>query len=237
MPDLRDDLRALSADVAWPATPDLAAAVTARLAQAPAPAGHHRRRRALRRPRLALVLAAVLLALPAAALAVTPTRHAILDALGLRHVTVERRTHPRRGAVDERLGASTTLAAAARAAGFAPLVPRRLGAPDHVHRLGRVITITYDAPPRVLLAEAPGEGPRPETLTKIIAMDDRAARTTVGGHPALWLGSPHGYQWSDATGPVVRSGPALVWERDGVVLRLEGPRSLAQARSIAASVS
>jgi hypothetical protein len=74
-------------------------------------------------------------------------------------------------------------------------------------------------------------------LTKIIAMDDRAARTTVAGRPALWLGSPHGYQWSEAPGPVLRSGPALVWERDGIVLRLEGPRTLARARAIAASVS
>jgi hypothetical protein len=34
----------------------------------------------------------------------------------------------------------------------------------------------------------------------------------------------------------VRSGPALVWERDGLVLRLEGVRSITRARAIAASV-
>jgi hypothetical protein len=232
VPDLRDDLRVLAADVAWPPTPDLAAAVPAWPAQTAGTAAPPRRHR-----RLAVVLAALLLALPATAMAITPTRHAILDALGLRHVTVERRAHPQRGAVDPRLGRATTLAAAARDAGFTPLVPRRLGAPDHVHRLGSIITLTYDAPSHVLLAQARGDGPRPEMLHKIIAIDDRAARTTVNGRAALWLGAPHSYQWSDATGPVVRSGPALVWERDGIVLRLEGVDDLGRARAIAASVS
>jgi hypothetical protein len=252
VPDLRDDLRALSADVAWPQTPDLAAALTARL-EGSDPLSHPprekgsdpllqgvRRKAAAARARrrwAAVAIASLALVLPAAALAFTPARHAILDALGLRHVTVQRRAHPQRGAADPRLGAPTTLAAAARATGFAPLLPRTLGPPDHVHRLGQVITITYDAPGHVLLAQARGEGPRPEMLAKIIAIDDRAARTTVAGRPALWLGTPHSYRWSDATGPVVRSGPALVWERDGIVLRLEGVRSLARARAIAATVS
>jgi hypothetical protein len=254
MADLRDDLRALSADVAWPPTPDLTTPFlhptrekgSDPFLQSPREKGSDpllqaMRRKAAgrwaRRRRLVVAVALLVLALPAAALAITPTRHAILDALGLRHVTVERRLAPRRGAVDPRLGQATTLAAAARAAGFTPLVPRRLGAPDHVHRLGSIITFTYDRPEDVLLAQARGEGPRPEMLIKIIAIDDRAARTTVDGRPALWLGAPHSYQWSDATGPVVRSGPALVWERDGTVLRLEGVRTLARARAIAASVS
>jgi hypothetical protein len=242
MPDLRDDLRSLSADLAWPPTPDLTAAVQTRLAASaapPRPAPDRRWAPLRRRRRLAVAVVALLLALPAAAMAITPTRHAILDALGLRHVTVQRRVNPQRGAAeDPLLGPATTLPAAARAAGFTPLVPRALGAPDRVHRLGRVVTLAYDAPGGgVLLAQARGEGPRPEMLRKIIAIDDRADRTNVDGRPALWLGAPHSYQWSDATGPVVRSGPALVWERGGIVLRLEGARTLARARAIAASVS
>jgi hypothetical protein len=40
----------------------------------------------------------------------------------------------------------------------------------------------------------------------------------------------------DATGPLVRSGPALIWERAGRVFRLEGEPSPTWARAIAASV-
>jgi hypothetical protein len=242
MPDLRDDLRAMAAEIDWPATPDLATAFlqpTRETGSDPflPPVRAKRSGAWARRRRLVIIMALLVLALPAAALAITPTRHAILDALGLRHVTVERRVAPQRGAAaDPVLGRPTTLAQAARDAGFTPLVPRALGAPGHVHRLDRIITLTYDAPRGVLLAQARGDGPSPEMLHKIIAIDDRAERTTVAGRPALWLGEPHSYQWSDATGPVVRSGPALVWERDGIVLRLEGIRSLARARAIAASV-
>jgi hypothetical protein len=58
--------------------------------------------------------------------------------------------------------------------------------------------------------------------------------TTVDGAPALWLGRDHVYEWFDATGPPLRSGPALIWETRGLVLRLEGPRTEAEARRIAA---
>jgi hypothetical protein len=59
---------------------------------------------------------------------------------------------------------------------------------------------------------------------------------TVGDAAGLWLPSPHAYMWADATGPLVRSGSALVWERGDLVLRLEGARSLREALAVARSV-
>jgi hypothetical protein len=52
----------------------------------------------------------------------------------------------------------------------------------------------------------------------------------------VWLPAGHVYNWTDETGPTVRSGAALIWERDGRVLRLEGPRSLRDALRVAETV-
>jgi hypothetical protein len=73
-------------------------------------------------------------------------------------------------------------------------------------------------------------------LRKIVYADTALTATTVGGGPALFFAAPHAVQWGDATGPLERSEAALVWERDGRVLRLEGEPDLARARRIAASV-
>ncbi|WCB96157.1 hypothetical protein DSM104299_04913 [Baekduia alba] len=230
MTDLDTELRTLGHELDWPPTPELAAAVRERLptrAAVPSPRRRPARRRRAPR-RVVVVLALLLLALPAAALAIPASRHAVLDALGLRHVTVQRRATPPHAARSPQLGTRTALAAGT-------LVPAALGAPDAVYRRGDIITLVYDHPRR-LLAQARGRLPDQPTLRKIIAMDDRARRTTVRGRAALFLADPHAYAWSDVTGPPVRSGPALIWERGDTVLRLEGERDLARARAIAASV-
>jgi hypothetical protein len=232
MPDLERELRALGADVDWPATPDLAGAVVARL---PERAPRRRVPRLPRAPRrrLALALAAALLLIPSAAMALPGPRHAILDALGLRHVTVERR--PRVPAAhDPRLGDRTTLAGAARIAGATPLLPTVLRRPDRVYVVGRIVTVLYDDE-HLLLAQAGGRL-HADMLQKIISVDDRIRRVRVAGRAAVWLPERHAYQWTDETGGLVRSGAALIWERDGRVLRLEGTPSLAEALRVAASV-
>jgi hypothetical protein len=228
MPDLERELRALGAEVAWPATPDVASAVGARLAQRPAP----RRRRAPRR-RLVIALAAALLLVPSAAMAFSGPRHAILEALGLRHVTVERRPRVPTGH-DPRLGDRTTPAAAARVAGGPLLLPAALGAPDRVYVVGRIVSVLYDDE-GLLLAQAAG-GLHADMLEKIISFDDKIQRVRVAGRPGVWLPADHVYHWTDDTGPPVRSRAALIWERGGRVLRLEGPRSLRDALAVAATV-
>ena len=232
MRDLEQGLRELGGDLAWPATPDLAGAVAARLPTG-APAGVAPRPRRRRPRRLVIAVLAAVLALPAAAFAVPGSRHAILDALGLRHVTVERRPHVPAGA-GARLGRRTTLAAVPRAAGFVPQVPASLGAPDRVFVLQGIVTLLYDRE-HVLLAEARG-GLQRALLHKVVAVDASIRPVRVDGHRGIYLPARHDYAWTDVTGPLVRSGPALVWEQAGRVLRLEGARSLAAARRIAESV-
>jgi hypothetical protein len=157
MPDLERELRALA--VEWPETPDIAGAVAARLAEAPA-AG--RRVARARRPGWSLGLAygaAVLLAALAGTVAISPSaRSAILEFLGLKGARIERREPdaPPPPAVREPLGSnlglgqSVTLARARREAGFRLLVPRaqRLGAPDAVYVdddfvSGRRVSLVY----------------------------------------------------------------------------------------------
>jgi hypothetical protein len=233
MAELERALRELGDELTWPSTPDLAAAVTARLAAGPASRGPAPavRRRPSRRLLAGLVAALVLL--PGAALAVPGPRHAILDALGLRHVTVQQRPQVPAGA-NPRLGGRTTLANARRLAGFAPRVPAALGPPDAVFVNQAIVTLRYDAA-GVILAQAPGALQR-EVLRKVITVDQRIRPVRVGGRPGVFIPARHDYVWTDATGPLVRSGPALVWEQDGLVLRLEGPRTLAAALRIAESV-
>jgi hypothetical protein len=231
MPDLERQLRELGGEAVWPATPDLATAVVAAL-----PARRRLPRRRLPRRRLAVALAAALLLLPAAALAFPGPRHAILDALGLRHVTVERRPTPPAAQVDVRLGRRIPLARVPREAGFTPTYPAALGRPDRTYVLGTVVTALYDRE-HLLLAQAQGRLEADEVLHKILSVDDTIRRTTVNGAPAIWFPRPHSYEWTDVTGTFVRSGSALVWEHGGRVLRLEGARTLRDARRIAASVS
>jgi hypothetical protein len=136
--DLEGALADLAASLEFPPTPDLAAAVTARLDQAPAPAPARARRRSrLAGPagpsgwrRLAVAgLAAVLLA--AAVLVVSPgTREAVARRLGLRGVGVELGGPPpptvttRPGErLDLGLGERVTLDEARRRVGFPVLVP------------------------------------------------------------------------------------------------------------------
>jgi hypothetical protein len=238
MADLEQRLRDLGGEpAAWPPTPDLTAAVMARLPSAAPP-----RRRGLAAGlgrRVLLGLVALVLAAPAAALAFPGARDDVLRALGLRHVTVEEVPAPPPGAVDPRLGPRTTVAAAARRATFAPVVPAALGPPDRVHQRGDVITLVY-ARRGLLLAQAPGRLD-PNLLTKIVSIAAGIHRTRVAGRPAVFFPRRHFYLWLDRTGSVrqsepVRSGPSLVWERDGVVLRLEGERRQDEAVRIATSV-
>jgi hypothetical protein len=232
VPELEQRLRLLAAEAAWPATPDLAGAVVAALPSAPVATPRPRLR--LPRRRLALALVAAMLLLPAAALALPGPRHAILDALGLRHVRIERRATPPR-AYDPKLGRLVSLARATHAGGFTATYPAALGPPDRAYLLGAIVSYVYDKP-HVLLAQAVGDVPQDVVLHKVLSVDQTARRVRVGGRPGVWLPEHHAYEWSDATGPLVRSGTALVWERGDRTLRLEGARTLAQALRIARSV-
>lgn len=187
-------------------------------------------RRAARQRALVVALVVALLALPAAALAFPGARDAVLDWLGLRHVAVERAT-PRRTARPP-TPPTFPLDVAARRAGLTPLVPpafadARAGVQD-----GRLILRQGD----LRLEQARGTLPA-IVLEKLVGSGTGITRERVAGQPALWFPEPHAYLWaapdgSFREGAPTRSGPSLVWEQAGLVVRLEGPR-LTHERALA----
>jgi hypothetical protein len=226
--DLEEALADLAAALEFPPTPDLAAAVGARLegapARAPAPARRPRRPRwpAGWRRLAAAGLAAVLLA--AAVLVVSPgTREAVARRLGLRGVSVELGGPPPPtvtttpgGRLELGLGDRVTLEEARRRVGFPVLVPGAPGfrRPDAVFvnqavPTGGRVDLVYRARPGLpaspftdaglLVTEFRGQ-PTPEFLKKVTGMGLVEA-VTVGGEPGYWFsGEPHFFTYQDAAG-------------------------------------
>lgn len=241
MRELEARLRASDADSLFPPTPDIAAAVGARLRDGAMP---RRARRRMSRRTLAFALAAALL-IPAAAVAAVPdTRNAVLEWLGLRHVEIERSPTPpaARPAANPQLGERATLAGARDRVDFNVLLPTALGDPAAVYVRasppgGRVVLV-YG---RVQLTELEGRESQ-RYLQKMLGPDARVERVRVGGAPGVWItGKPHGVLYADRNGrfrdeTLQLAGDTLIWERDGLVLRIEGARSKADALRIASSV-
>ena len=244
MADLETRLRALAhSDELFPATPDIAAAVSARL-RTPGAAAVRAPRRLSRRT-LAIALAALLL-LPVAAIAAVPsTRNAVLDWLGLRHVEVRRSaTQPvLRPPTQSDLGTRVSLVEARNRVDFAILVPEALGDPTSVYVRssppgGRVVLV-FD---RVQVTEVQGSGSQ-QFVEKMVGPDATIQRVRVDGARGVWItGRPHGVMYADRTGrfrddTFQLAGDTLLWERGGLVLRIEGARSKADALRIASSVA
>jgi hypothetical protein len=224
--ELEQRLRALGADAAWPPTPPLADAVAARLT-APRAA---RARRPPRRRLLAAALAALFLVPAAAAFG-----DDVLEWLGLRSVEVRREPGlppgARRPALDD-LGARVTLTEAGRRAGFAPVVPERLGRPEQVRVARGAVTLVYDGG-ALLLAQLRG-ALSDDLVRKIVGPGGRVRRVPGG----LFLSGPdHVYLYLRPGGAVAEGRPflagnTLVVERGDLLLRLEG-RGLSAERAVA----
>ena len=256
MRDLHEELTALS--VEWPATPDLAAAVIARL-EAPAPAPRPARARAPRawRPALAYALAALAAGFALTMAASPDARSAVLEWLGLKSVKIERREPsappPRPGKLGSGLGLGTlvTLAEAREHSPFLR-VPRGGRARAARRGLGRH--------PRGLarLRRAPGLRP----------LDDDRRRRARAGVPRRASGSSSrsrsapGRGWSGCasaatprtSSPAPTASPTrttgevdfeeqrlagntlLVERADGLLIRVEGDLARDRAVAIAESI-
>jgi hypothetical protein len=232
--DLEQRLTALGATLELPPAPDLVPAVIARLPVRP------RRRRPARRA-LAIVAAGMLL-LAGGAMAVPPTRHAILDALGLRGVTIERvpSLPSLPGGVGARLGLGQRipLARVRHAASFTALIPARSAAAylDHDVPGGRVSLLVG----RALVIEF--RGTTTPFIRKFIGPRTTVKMVRVNGGQGVYLsGAPHEVVFQTQTGQIqtdrVRlAGNVLLWHQGPVTVRIEGVRTLGQALEIARSL-
>jgi hypothetical protein len=256
MPDLELQLRALAEEAVWPATPDIAAAVAraprertpvARLRAALAPRG--------RRPRRILAAGlALLLLVPAAAVAFPGARNDVLEWLGLRDVEIRRVPAPPPGTrpeLEPDLGRVVPLAQAEREAGFTAAVPAALGEPDRVRVLGQRISLIYEPReglPRLdevdaglILTESRG-AIHGVYLQKLLLGDATAERVKVDGRLGAFIAGDHAYLYETPDGRVheeqpLLAGPTLIWTGRGRVYRLESAAERAKVLEIARSVS
>ncbi|MFN2469861.1 MAG: hypothetical protein ABR583_02520 [Gaiellaceae bacterium] len=239
MSELERELHALAGSVAWPAEPDLAAAVRAQLGAEPP----RRIRLRLDRRSLAVAFAVLVLAL-AGVLAVPSARSAILEWLGIPGVELEFVDELPGLAVtnDLQLGERVRLADARRRAGY-ELVrpPEELGKPLIYFREppeGGQVAFVYGTLQRMRLLIAEFRGSYEPYITKIIdSTTTDVDRFRIGGEPALWLDGAHLVAYEDEVGTFVETArlanKVLLWERDGLTFRLEGALTKEQAVEVA----
>jgi hypothetical protein len=258
MRDLHEELSALS--VEWPATPDIAGAVAARLAAGDDAAAGERRvrvpaRRRLR-PALAYALAALVAGFAVVMAASPDARSGVLEWLGLKSVKVERREPsappPRPGTLGSRLGLGTpaTLAEARERSPFLRLpTAAGLGRPDAIYLGGEAVSLVYGERPGYARSTATGvallvqEFPaRVEPfIEKTVGQASALERLRVDGDPAYFISGAHGfaYQGEDDVRfePQRLAGNTLLVERaDGLLIRIEGDIERDRAVAIARSV-
>ncbi|MDQ4059012.1 MAG: hypothetical protein M3124_07810 [Actinomycetota bacterium] len=201
---------------------------------------------------VALVAIATLVALPG-------VRSAVADFLGLGGVRIERGGRLPRPADELNLGETVTLSEASERVDFDVLIPGELGEPGTVYFdpavSGGQVALAYEARPGLpaapgtelgaLVTQFSGARADPDALKKVTANDPgtRVVPVIVDGTQGLWIsGEPHTIAYLEADGDIrtdtVRlAGNVLLWERDGVTLRLESRLSRSEAVAIAESMS
>ena len=260
MSEIEHELATLEADHLFPPTPDLAAGVRARLAQTPAaPPRRAQRARRLARARPALALGLALLVGAAAALAASPdARSAVLELLGVQGARIERAEPTTTNDAPPLFGERVTLAEAQRQAGFDPALPAlaALGAPqtiafDPTVAQGGQVALIWEPRPGLTAPQTKGQpalvltqiqtSPNP-AIGKVAGAGTRTEPVLIDGEPGLWLTGRHhefAYLTPDGTARTQTSrlaGDTLLWQREGLLLRLEGAASKRGALTIARSI-
>jgi hypothetical protein len=224
LPDLERDLVALGAVLDLPVERDLAPAVLARL---------HRHKHTGRWRRAAGIAALVLVVGLAATMAVPDARTAVLRFLGIEGATVIRVDElPPATPAPPVFGESVGIEEAERVVGFRPLLIDGRD-PDDV-RIDRFspffIMLLYGEPAlRLRLIQMVGG-----TIEKYVQMEQRVERVKVDGRPGIWVEGRHVV--SGLFGLPRLAGNALLWEQEGLTLRLEGRFTKEQALDLARSV-
>jgi hypothetical protein len=244
----------------FPLTPDLATRVRHQLENDAARTARPRPLTAWLAAALLLILIAGTLALFPAA------RYAIADRLGLRGVLIhwvdEIPGEPSQVGAPLTLGRRVTLDEARVAVDFPVLVPTAAGfdTPAEIYLMdgdeGEMVSLVYPAGPGLpesdvtgvgaLLTQFQGEADRgliEKGLPDSGPNESRLEAVSVGGEPGFWIsGAPHGFFFvchdvSECREERYRlAGNVLLWEQDGLTLRLESELSLDEALAIAESV-
>jgi hypothetical protein len=251
MTDLHAELSELR--IEWPATPELAGGVVARLETAPP---RPRRRRPAWRPALAYAVAVLLAGFAITMAASSDARSAVLEWLGLESVEVERREptapSPAPGTLGSGLGLGTpvTLAEARERSPFLSVpTAAGLGQPDAIYLGGDSVSLVYGSRPGYARADATGaallvqEFPaRVEPfIEKTVGSAARLERLRVDGAPAYFIEGAHGFAYlrggsADFEEQRLAGNTLLVERADGVLLRVEGDLTRSRAVAIAQSV-
>jgi hypothetical protein len=245
--DLVRDLTRLGGMVEPPAsTARVMTAVMDRVAALPAPGPtgsrwsrrHRQVARSLesRRRRIALVVAAVLVAL----LATPPVRAAVADWFGFGGVVVERGDPgPGPAPPPPEVTPDQSVSQAGDAVDFTVWVPTELGVPDGVEVSAdrRMVSMTWsgDADGVVRLDQFDGS-----LDFSIAKRAPRVFYASVGGTDALWFEEPHEVVLLEPDGDrrsetARLAGHTLIWQERGTTLRIEGDLSLPRAVEIAES--
>lgn len=251
-------LRQLARRLDVPPAPDVTGAVRDRLAGEPAPGVRRRRSRWV--PRLAAVLAALILATAVATAASPVVRAALVDLLRFAGVELRQQPGPTPTGTSSLPGEQRVdLATARRLAAFAVRVPAALGPPDVVLVSGgqppRVVSLLWRAGPGrpAMPPGPPGDPAAGEAAARLDQFDGTVPvfekflggagvqRVAVGGQPALWVAGPHEVLYVDRAGTwhtesARLAGATLLWQLGGVTLRLEGGFTQAEAVAVAESL-
>ncbi|HEV8655476.1 MAG TPA: hypothetical protein VGR85_08210 [Candidatus Limnocylindria bacterium] len=206
---------------------------------------------------LAVLALVIVLAVPGARAAAASVLHAWgIDIFqGPPIATPAASPSPRAG-----LGSLTTLDEVRLRADFTVRVPTdpRLGTPDEVYRdradatgARQRISLVYGPRAGFPISHEPGvsvlvvefRGTFDEALIggKGVGPDTKIESLSVNGGRGLWLeGAPHLFFYHDPSGQIATetlrlAGNTLIWEQDGVTLRLEAQVSRDEALRIAAS--
>jgi hypothetical protein len=238
MPELEQALLAVGRNLDVPATPDLAAPVRKRLAEGRRPSVFSRR--------VLVVALAVLAVLVGAVLAVPQARSTIRDWLGIGSVTiryVEDLPPVEQATGDLQLGERMSLEQARERAGFTVRVPTVEGLDDppkvYYNQDSSQVAFLYGSEdePRLLLTQADARG----AIEKLVNLNvtERELVVVEPGYAGVWLyGEKHAlfYPSTDHEEPFRLVGNALVYEIDGVTLRIEAEIERDEALRIARSM-
>jgi hypothetical protein len=243
--DLDRDLYALGEWIEWPPTPRFAAARAGHVAP-------------LRLNRWFLAAAAVVLAAVLVLVASPPARETVAGWLGLRGVVIQKTEHPPTpsplppGPLGQRLGLGdrVALADAESRGGFKVVLPAGMGQPDEVYYDPghRMVSLVYASRPglpaadetgvSLLVSEFPGQLVQ-DSFGKILGAGETLDEVDLGSGTAYYIGGGHVFYFFNGPGRTDESRLAantLIWQRDDVLIRMEGRFTKDQAAGIARSL-